>query len=66
MTEERNPKLDQLEGKAKEIIGKVTDDKALEAEGKGQEISGKIKEGINDITKGIKGFFDKKDDNEQA
>ena len=64
MTDERNPKLDQVEGKAKEVIGKLTDDKKMEAEGKGQELGGKIKEGIHDVTRGIKDFFDKKDDKE--
>jgi uncharacterized protein YjbJ (UPF0337 family) len=35
---------DQLEGKAKEVEGKLTDDKTREAEGKGQNTWGDAKE----------------------
>lgn len=45
--------LHQGEGKAKEIIGIITDDGTLEAEGKAERIGGKIQEKIGQIKKVI-------------
>jgi len=39
---------DKATGKVKEIAGKVTDDKQLEAEGKGEGLLGKAKEAVED------------------
>jgi uncharacterized protein YjbJ (UPF0337 family) len=40
---------DQLEGKAKEVEGKLTDDKTREAEGKAQNTWGDAKEKAEDV-----------------
>jgi len=40
---------DKVEGKAKEIKGKVTDDKSTEVEGKAQQAAGKVKDTADDI-----------------
>jgi uncharacterized protein YjbJ (UPF0337 family) len=40
---------DKVEGKAKEIKGKVTDDKSTEMEGKAQQAAGKIKDTADDV-----------------
>ena len=40
---------DKVEGKAKEIKGKVTDDKSTEMEGRAQQAVGKIKDTADDI-----------------
>ena len=34
---------DKFSGKAKQVVGKATDDKELQAKGKTQETSGKVK-----------------------
>lgn len=39
----------QLGGKIKEGVGKVTDDKDLQAEGRGDQAEGKIKEGLDNL-----------------
>ena len=40
---------DKVEGKAKEIKGKLTDDEATEVEGKAQQAAGKIKDTADDV-----------------
>ena len=50
-----NEKRDQAEGKAKELLGKATDDKSLEGEGKAQNLGGKVKEGAHDAADAVKG-----------
>jgi uncharacterized protein YjbJ (UPF0337 family) len=42
---------DKAEGKAKELLGKVTDDKSLEGEGKAQNLGGKVKQ-VGESVKG--------------
>ena len=47
-------KAEELKGKAKEGVGKATDDKELEAEGKGDQTSSNIKqagEKVKDVFK---------------
>lgn len=47
-------KADKLKGKAKEGVGKVTDDEELEAEGKLDQVKGNVKdagEKVKDIFK---------------
>jgi len=39
---------DKLKGSAKEVAGKVTGDKELEAKGKAEQIVGNVKERAND------------------
>lgn len=39
----------QVGGKIKEGIGKVTDDKDLQAEGRGDQAEGKLKEGLESL-----------------
>ncbi len=46
--------FDKIEGKAKEVAGKVTGDKDLEAEGKLEALEGKAKEIAEDAKAGIK------------
>lgn len=41
----------QLEGKVKEIAGKVSDNPKLEAEGTGERIAGKVQEKIGQVKK---------------
>jgi uncharacterized protein YjbJ (UPF0337 family) len=41
---------DKAMGKGKEIAGKVTGNKDLEAEGKDQHATGKVKEAAGDVT----------------
>ena len=69
MSEEKfDAKLDQVSGKVKETVGKVTGDKHTETEGKTEHASGKVKEFVADIkdtidgaVDGIKNTFDKDD-----
>ncbi|MCO4613427.1 CsbD-like protein [Streptococcus infantarius subsp. infantarius] len=60
-------KLDQVKGGIKQVIGKVTENKKLEAEGmvektiaKGKEIVDDIKEGSEGAVDSIKKALDKK------
>ena len=41
----------ELKGKAKEIVGKVTDNPTLESEGTGEKIAGKVQEKIGQVKK---------------
>jgi uncharacterized protein YjbJ (UPF0337 family) len=41
----------QLEGKVKEIAGKVSDNPKLEAQGTGERIAGKVQEKIGQVEK---------------
>ena len=50
---------DRVEGKAKELEGKVTGDEAREAEGKGQGTLGKAKDKVSDAADSIRGRDDK-------
>ena len=40
---------DKVEGKAKELKGKLTGDKATEMEGKGQQAAGELKDTVDDV-----------------
>lgn len=60
-------KLDQVKGGIKQVVGKVTENKKLEAEGmvektiaKGKEIVDDIKEGSEEAVDSIKKALDKK------
>ncbi|MCF1852074.1 CsbD family protein [Lactobacillus jensenii] len=44
---------DKLAGKAKEVEGKLTGDKAREAQGKAEGLLGKAKEKINDVKEDV-------------
>lgn len=46
--EKLDAKLDQASGKAKEVVGDVTNNKELEAEGKAEGLGGKAKELFED------------------
>ena len=50
---------DRVEGKAKELEGKVTGDEAREAEGKGQGMLGKAKDKASDAADSVRGRDDK-------
>lgn len=43
-----NSKADKFSGKTKQVVGKVTDNKKLQAEGKAQEASGKAQDKLKD------------------
>ena len=62
-----NATADEAVGKTKEIAGKVTDDKHLEAEGKAEGLLGKAKEAVEDakdkvadVVDDVKNKFDTK------
>ncbi|MFP4311459.1 MAG: CsbD family protein [Nitriliruptoraceae bacterium] len=46
---------DKLEGKAKEVTGKVSGEKDLEAEGKAQRAKGTIEEKLDDLKETTRG-----------
>ena len=53
-------KKDQATGKAKEVVGKVTDNKKLEAEGKAEGLLGKAKDTASNLKDKVEDAFDKK------
>lgn len=42
-------KMDRMKGKAKEGVGKVTDDESLEAEGRKDQSKGSAKEAVGNV-----------------
>jgi uncharacterized protein YjbJ (UPF0337 family) len=42
-------KGEEVKGSVKEGVGKITDDKSLEAEGKAEKWSGKVKGTVDDV-----------------
>ncbi|MGH9023466.1 MAG: CsbD family protein [Acidimicrobiia bacterium] len=42
-------KIDRLKGKAKETLGEVTDDSALEAEGRADQAGATVKEKLEEV-----------------
>lgn len=48
-------KVDELKGKAKQGIGRATDDPGLEGEGVVDETKGKVKQAFGDFKDAIKG-----------
>lgn len=52
--------VDQVAGKAKEVVGKMTDDKKLQAEGVVEQSIGKAKEVANDLVDKVKEEVNKK------
>ena len=48
-------KVDELKGKAKQGIGRATNDPDLETEGTVDEVKGKVKQGYADLKDAIKG-----------
>lgn len=54
-----NEFADKLSGKAKQAVGKVTDDKKLQAEGKAQELKADAEKTANDISDKAKDTFSK-------
>lgn len=55
-----NEFADKLSGKAKQAVGKVTDDKKLEAEGKAQELKADAEKTAGDLADKAKETFNKK------
>ena len=51
--------FDQLAGKAKETLGKVTGDKETETEGKLQNLEGKIAEKVDDVKDTVQGVVNR-------
>lgn len=69
MTEKIDAKLDQAKGTIKETVGKLTDDKKIEAEGVVDKVAGKIKEVAVDVKGTVEGIIDgvkKHTDNDEA
>ncbi|WP_155970605.1 CsbD family protein [Streptococcus ruminantium] len=69
MTEKIDAKLDQAKGTIKETVGKLTDDKKIEAEGVVDKVAGKIKEVAADVKGTVEGIIDgvkKHADNDEA
>ncbi|MDQ8820248.1 CsbD family protein [Streptococcus ruminantium] len=69
MTEKIDAKLDQAKGTIKETVGKLTDDKKIEAEGVVDKVAGKIKEVAADVKGTVEGIIDavkKHTDNDEA
>jgi len=48
-----NSKADKFSGKTKQVVGKATDNKKLQAKGKAQESSGKAKDKLKDAGKKV-------------
>lgn len=53
--EKLDSQLDQVSGKVKEVAGRVTGDKHLEAEGKTEGLLGKAKEMATDVKDAVAG-----------
>ena len=51
-------KVDDLGGKAKEGVGKVTDNEKLESEGKTDQAKSSLKEGAREVKEGLEGVKD--------
>ena len=46
--------VDTVEGTGKEVVGKVTGDKKLEAKGKVQKVEGKVHGGLGDVQDAVR------------
>ena len=51
-------KMDDLSGKAKEGVGKVTGNDKLESEGKTDQAKSSLKEGAREVKEGLEGVKD--------
>ncbi|WP_163507096.1 CsbD family protein [Fodinicola acaciae] len=51
-------RAEELAGKAKEVLGKVTGDSRTEAEGQGQQLKAKGKDALDNVTGKVSGFVD--------
>ncbi len=51
-------KVDDLGGKAKEGMGKLTDNEKLESEGKTDQAKSSLKEGAREVKEGLEGVKD--------
>lgn len=60
-------KLDQVTGKVKEVFGKATGDKEMQAEGVVENALGKAKEAVENVKDTVKGVVSglSSDDNEK-
>ena len=56
---------DRVEGKVKEVGGKLTGDESLEREGKAQGAVGKAKDKVGDVWEDVKERFDRDEQDEQ-
>lgn len=52
-------KIDRIKGKAKEVVGDVTDDKELKAEGKADQFGATVKEKLGDAKDMLADVVDK-------
>jgi uncharacterized protein YjbJ (UPF0337 family) len=48
-------KIDELKGKAKQGVGRATDDPGLQDEGAFDEVKGKVKQAFGDVKDAVKG-----------
>lgn len=51
-------RVEAVKGKTKEVAGKVSGDKDLEAKGKAQKVGGKVQAGYGDLKKDVKDVKD--------
>ncbi|WP_163505821.1 CsbD family protein [Fodinicola acaciae] len=58
MNDRMENKADELAGRAKEGIGKVTGDRGTEAEGQGQQLKAKTKDALDATRDRVEGFVD--------
>lgn len=56
-----NNKADELKGKAKEAIGKVTDNEQWDIEGKADQIKSNLKQAGEKVKDAVSGVLDDKD-----
>jgi uncharacterized protein YjbJ (UPF0337 family) len=56
--QEMKGKMDQAKGNIKEGVGKLTNDKSMEAEGKADQTKGKVEETIGKAKRNIKNALD--------
>lgn len=61
--QEMKGKMDQAKGKVKEEVGKLTNDKSLQAEGKADQAKGKVRETVGETKRKVKNALED-DDNE--
>lgn len=59
MNNKVNEAKDKVEGKVKEVVGNVTDDKNLETEGLAQQAVGKLREGVEIVKDKVEDAVDK-------
>jgi uncharacterized protein YjbJ (UPF0337 family) len=63
--EKTGNKIDDLSGKAKEGVGKVTGNERLKAEGETDQAKTSVKEGVRKVKEGLSGMKDSLEDDDK-